>query len=344
MDAFDIGDCTVGPDAETFVIAEAGSNHNGDMETAKSLIDAAADAGADAVKFQTFRADAMYAEQGPDDSDQLVEYFESLEMPYDWIPVLAEHCSRNGVEFLSTPFDECSATELAEYVPAFKIASMSLSNHPFLRSLASFDAPLLLSTGGHDLDEIEAAVETLTAADVDAFALLQCVAAYPTPLEQINVRAVETLRETFDCHVGLSDHTLDPTTAPATSVALGGSVVEKHFTLDKSMEGPDHSFALEPDELDAMVDAVRRTEAVLGAAEKRVLDIEQEVVSVAKRGIHVVRNIPADRPLEAADIAVRRPGGRERGLDPSFYDEVIGRRTSTALNAGEPLTWEKLVD
>ncbi|AZH26321.1 N-acetylneuraminate synthase family protein [Haloplanus aerogenes] len=343
METFDIGDRPIGPGHETFVIAEAGSNHNGDFETAKSLVDAAADAGADAVKFQTFRVDSMYAEQD-EESDDLLEQFESLEMPYDWIPILADYCRESGVQFLSTPFDEQSAAELAEHVPAFKIASMSMSNLPFLRSLGEFDVPLVLSTGGHEFTDIATAVETLDDANVSEYVLLQCVAAYPAPLDRSNVRVVETLREEFDCLAGLSDHTLDPTTAPTVAVSLGATIVEKHFTLDNSMEGPDHSFALEPDELEAMVDAIRKTEQALGSPEKRVLDVEQDVVSVAKRGIHVVRDVPADTTLDTTDIAVRRPGQRERGLDPSFYDDVIGRTTATALDAGEPLTWEKLRD
>lgn len=343
MDPFDIGDRMIGPGHDTYVIAEAGSNHNGDLETAKSLVDAAADAGADAVKFQTFRVDSMYADQG-EGTDGLREQFESLEMPYDWIPTLAAYCRKRGVEFLSTPFDEQSATELDQYVPAFKIASMSMSNQPFLRSLGTFDKPLILSTGGHELDDIRGSVDTLADTGVTDFVLLQCVAAYPTPLERSNVRVVETLREACDALTGLSDHTLDPTVAPAAAVALGASVVEKHFTLDNSMDGPDHGFALEPDELATMVETIRKTERALGSPEKRVLDVEREVVSVAKRGIHVARDVPAGSTLEDTDIAVRRPGERDRGLDPSFYDEVIGRTTATELETGEALTWEKLRD
>jgi N-acetylneuraminate synthase len=343
MEAFDIGDRSAGPGHETFVIAEAGSNHNGDLETAKSLVDAAADAGADAVKFQTFRVNSMYADQD-NRSDDLFEQFESLEMPYGWIPTLADYCQDRGVQFLSTPFDEQSAAELVEHVLAFKVASMSMLNVPFLRSLGEFEIPLLLSTGGHELADIATAVDTLDEAGVSEYALLQCVASYPTPLDRSNVRVVETLGEEFGCLVGLSDHTLDPTIAPTAAVSLGAAVVEKHFTLDDSMKGPDHSFALEPDELEMMVDAIRKTEQVLGSSEKRVLDVEQDVVSVAKRGIHVVQDVPAGTTLGTTDIAVRRPGQRERGLAPSFYDDVVGRTTATALDAGEPLTWEKLRD
>jgi N-acetylneuraminate synthase len=337
MNHFEIGDRTIGPDSSTFVIAEAGSNHNGKFDLATDLIDVAVEAGADAVKFQTFRAEDMYVEDSGeveylDDDRSIYEIIESMEMPYEWIPRLHEYCRERGIYFMSTPFDERSAEELAEYVPAWKVASYTSSHHPFLRYLASTDKPVIMSTGAHELSEIEESVDALQDAGAEALALLQCVASYPTPLDDINVRVVKTLADRFEVPTGLSDHTLDPVTAPATAVALGASVVEKHVTLDKTMEGPDHEFALEPDELDAMVSAIRATEAALGDAEKRVLPVERELHEKARRAIHAVTDIEAGEPFTGENIAVLRPGEREAGLEPKFYDEIIGVTANTDIS------------
>jgi N-acetylneuraminate synthase len=199
-----------------------------------------------------------------------------------------------------------------------------------------------MSTGAHELAEVRESVEVLNEADVTGLALLQCVAAYPTPLESINVRVVETLREEFDLPTGLSDHTLDPVTATSAAVALGAAVVEKHFTLDKSMEGPDHQFALEPDELDRMVSSIRRTERVLGTDEKTVLDVESELHDVARRRIHASRDIEEGKRIESGDFEILRPGSRNRGLDPKFADEILGARARRDIEKGEGITWDNV--
>jgi len=347
MDSFEIGGRPVGPDHPTYVIAEAGSNHNGDLDIAKELIDVAAEAGADAVKFQTFRAEDLYVEDSGDvayldDERSIYDIIESMEMPYEWIGELAAHCASRDVQFLSTPFDERSAAELAEYVPAWKVASYTMSHHPFLRELASTDKPVVMSTGAHDMAEVRESVEVLRESGCDDLALLHCVASYPTPLESANVRVVRTLCETFDLPSGLSDHTLDPVTAPAASVAVGGTIVEKHFTLDNDMEGPDHQFALEPDELTTMVAAIRDAETALGSPEKRVLDVEGELYDKARRAIHATTDIPAGTALSGENVAVLRPGEREKGLPPKFLDEVLGRTVTTDVSSGTGIGWDDL--
>ena len=347
MAKFHIEDRPLGPDEPTYIIAEAGSNHNGDLGLAKELIDVAVDAGADAVKFQTFRAGDMYVEDSGDveyldDDRSIYDIIESMEMPYEWIPELHEYCHDQGVQFLSTPFDERSAKELEEYVPAWKVASYTSSHVPFLEFLAGTEKPIIMSTGAHDLDEVAESVKVLREAGVSDLVLLQCVAAYPTPLSDINVRVVETLREEFGVPAGLSDHTLDPVTAPSTAVALGASVVEKHFTLDKSMEGPDHEFALEPDELGEMVSDIRDTEAVLGTAEKRVLDVEQELYQKARRAVHAVEDINAGEMFTDENVRVLRPGEREAGLSPEFYDEILGATAIQDIAHGEGITWDDI--
>jgi N-acetylneuraminate synthase len=345
MEGFHVGDRRVGPDEPAFVVAEAGSNHNGDLGTAKELIDVAADAGADAVKFQTFRAEDLYVEDSGeveylDDDRSIYEIIESMEMPYEWIPELHEHCRDRGVQFMSTPFDERSAEELAEYVPAWKVASYTSSHHPFLRYLAGTDKPVVMSTGAHELEEVRESVDVLREADCADLVLLQCVAAYPTPLSDINVRVVRTLRETFGVLSGLSDHTLDPVTAPTAAVALGASVVEKHFTLDNSMEGPDHQFALEPDELDAMVTAIRDTEAALGSGEKRVADIEIELHDAARRYVQATTEIPAGTRFTEENVGVLRPGRNDSGLPPRSYEDVLGERAVRDIEPGEGIRWD----
>ncbi|PHQ38450.1 shikimate dehydrogenase [Halorubrum persicum] len=349
MAEFHIGDRPVGPDEPAFVIAEAGSNHNGDLDTAKELIDVAADAGADAVKFQTFRAEDLYVEASGeveylDDDRSIYEIIESMEMPYEWIPELHDYCLKRGIQFMSTPFDERSAAELAEYVPAWKVASYTSSHIPFLEHLAETDKPIIMSTGAHELDEVAESVMALREAGASELVLLQCVAAYPTPISEINVGVIETLHEEFDVLTGLSDHTLDPVTAPSTAVALGACVIEKHFTLDKSMEGPDHEFALEPDELDQMVTAIRDTEAALGSGEKRVLEVERELHEKARRAIHAVEDIKAGEELTEENLKVLRPGGRTPGLDPKFYDEIVGTTADQDVREGDGIGWEDIAN
>lgn len=345
MEPFKIGDRRVGPGEPTFVIAEAGSNHNGDLDLAKELIDVAAKAGADAVKFQTFRAENLYVKDSGEveylnDDRSIYEIIQSMEMPYEWIPELYEYCSEQGVLFMSTPFDERSADELAEYVPAWKVASYTSSHVPFLQYLAETDKPIIMSTGAHELAEVRESVEVLQEAGVSNLVLLQCVAAYPTPLADINVRVVETLTEEFEVPAGLSDHTLDPETAPAAAVALGASVVEKHFTLDKTMEGPDHEFALEPDELEKMVSAIRKTEVVLGNGKKQILDVEEELSRAARRRIQAARDIASGQTIDEQDIALLRPGKRSEGLPPKYKQDIIGHEVTTRIKKGEGITWD----
>ena len=347
MADFHIGDRPIGPEEPTFVIAEAGSNHNGDLNTAKELIDVAAAAGADAVKFQTFRAEELYVEESGeveylDDERPIYDIIEDMEMPYDWIPKLHEYCRESGIYFMSTPFDERSVDELAEFVPAWKVASYTSSHHPFLRSLTETEKPIVMSTGVHELPEIREAVDVLRNAGAGKLVLLQCVAAYPTPLEEINVRAVRTLMNEFDTLSGLSDHTLDPVVAPTAAVALGASVVEKHITLDKGMEGPDHEFALEPDELNTMISAIRQTESALGTGSIERSDVETELYEKARRAIHATTDIEKGATLTEANVKILRPGERESGLDPKYYYEILGETAARDISPNDGIQWEDI--
>ncbi len=344
MKSVEIAETTVG-DGSTFVIAEAGSNHNNDLSQAKQLIDAAAEAGADAVKFQTFRAKTMYPEESGaadylDTDESLYDLVSSMEMPYDWIPKLRDHCETRDILFLSTPTDRRAVDELAEHVPAFKIASFTMSHHPFLEYVAEQGKPVILSTGAHEMSEVQAAVRTLRSAGLDDIIVLQCVSSYPAPLDSTNLRVIERFVHEFDLPSGLSDHTLDPTIAPTAAVAAGADVVEKHFTLDTSLDGPDHSFAIEPDELGEMVSEIRRTERLLGTGEKTVQPVEQEMHDIARRRLHAATDIGRGEQLTAANIDILRSGKNDNGLVPKFYDEILGMRTTESVASGQGITWD----
>ncbi|WP_144905912.1 N-acetylneuraminate synthase family protein [Halobellus captivus] len=342
MVEFYIGDRLVGPDEPAFVIAEAGSNHNGDLDTAKELIDVAVDAGADAVKFQTFRAEDLYVDDRDiveDPSDSTYALLESLEQPYEWIPELYEYCQSRGIQFMSSSFDERSTREIDEYVPAFKVSSFTLSHHPFLEDLATYDKPIIMSTGSHKSEEISEAVNVLRENGVEDIALLHCVSSYPTPLNEINVRAVKTLEQEFDTTVGFSDHTTDPVTAPPTAVALGASIVEKHITLDKKMEGPDHSFALEPDEVREMVTQIRKTERSLGDGRLSIQDIERDTARRARRSLFASRDISQGDIISEDDIGILRRGDTQgKGLSAKYFDQVVGKQATVEIREGDSIT------
>jgi N-acetylneuraminate synthase len=342
MDTFRIDDRTVGPGSPTYVIAEAGLNHDGDFDQATSLIDAAADAGADAVKFQTFRARELYVDDPSDpEARNTIETFDALEMPYDWIPDLASYAEERNVTFLSTPFDEESADVLDEHVPAFKIASSTLSHHAFLEYVAEKGKPMIVSTGVHTRDEIEAAADVLADEDVPV-AFLHCVSSYPTPLADANVRMVSALRDWLGVQTGLSDHTEDPVTAPSAAVALGGTVVEKHITVDNDLEGGDHAMALEPDELERMVQAIRDAETVLGAPYEGIQEAEAGAYENIRRSVYAVSDLVPGDVLTAADVKVLRSNGRQRGIDPAAYETVVGATVTDHISQHDPVTEDQL--
>jgi N-acetylneuraminate synthase len=224
----------------------------------------------------------------------------------------------------------------------FKIESFHMSNHPFLRYVARKAKPIILSTGAHHLEEVAEAVSVLEEQAVSDLILLHCVSGYPTPLDQINVRVVETLRERFGVATGISDHTLDPTTAAVAAVSLGASVVEKHFTLDKSMPGPDHGFALEPDELDEMVTAIRKTERALGDGVKRLAEAEKELHDKARRFIHARTDISAGETFTEDNIGLLSPGELDPGLLPKHYDEVLGSTATRDIEQSAGITWDDI--
>jgi len=267
-----------------------------------------------------------------------------MEMPYEWIEELHAYCTERAIDFLSTPFDSRSAAELESYVSAWKVASYTASHLPFLRELAATGKPMIMSTGAHTVEEIAESVAALEEAGVAGLVLLHCVAAYPTPLEAINVRTMQLLAERFDHPVGLSDHTTDPVTAPTVATALGASVIEKHITLDRTMEGPDHQFALEPEELTTMVKSIRASETALGEQQTGVINDEQELRKRAVRRLFSARTLEKGHVLTQNDLLILRPGHQKSGIPASNYNQVLGRKITRNIGKKTPIERKDLAN
>lgn len=324
---------TVGEGSPVFIIAEAGCNHNGDSNLAKQLIDVAVEAGADAVKFQTFITDELVTQQAEKASYQKENtgnanesqyaMLKRLELSFNSFKTLKAYCEHKDIIFLSAPFDHRSADFLDELkIPAFKIASGEITNVPFLSYIASKKKPVILSTGMSTLEEVEKAEETLRQTHNTELVFLHCTSEYPAPAEDVNLRAMDTLRHRFNVPVGLSDHTLGSAIALA-AVALGASVIEKHFTLDKCFPGPDHRASLESHELKALVKDIRSVEKALGNGLKRPSPSEAQTRLFARKSIVTATPIKKGQVLTGSNLTVKRPG---TGVSPLQWDQVIGKK------------------
>lgn len=338
-----VGERWIGDGEPCYLIAEAGSNHNGSLPAALALIDVAAEAGADAVKFQGFRARTLYPRTAGisdylGDPRSIYEIIEAMELAPAWLPMLAAHCARRGVHFLCTPFDEEWVELLDPHVPAFKLASYEMSHLPLARAVLAKGKPVFASTGAHTLDEVRPLLDVARQTANDGLIVLQCTAAYPTPPEAVNARAVVTLRQATGRLVGLSDHSRDPIVAPIVAVALGACVIEKHFTLSNRLPGPDHAFAVEPDGLARLVRAVREAEAVLGTGDKKLQDVEHELRQFALRSVFAVRAICAGELFSEDNVRVLRNGVNAPGLSPAAYPRLLGRRALRDVAADAPVT------
>jgi N-acetylneuraminate synthase/N,N'-diacetyllegionaminate synthase len=343
-----IGNRLIGDGRTCFIIAEAGVNHNGDIKLAKKLIDIARDAGADAVKFQSFKAEnvvtqkaqkAKYQKQTTGSSESQYEMIKKLELSGADFKKLALYARKRDIMFLSTPFDKESVDLLDKLgVPAFKVASGEITNFPLLRYIAKKGKPVILSTGMSTLEEIDEALQVIRSEGVKDIILLHCVTAYPAKVEDMNLRAMETLKSTFKLPVGLSDHTIG-ITVPIAAVALGAAVIEKHFTLDKNLPGPDHRASLEPEELKGMIKAVRETEKALGNGKKKPTVEEEEIKKVVRRSIVARVDIPKGTVVTEEMLAIKRAG---TGIEPKYLDKVVGKVAKTMIRDDEILTLDKL--
>ena len=317
---------------KALVIAEAGVNHNGSLETAKRLADAALGAGADIVKFQVFKAETLVTgsaqkasyQRDTSEGDTQFDMLSSLELSYQEFESLACYCKSIGVEFLATAFDVDSIDFLERVigVPFFKIPSGEVTNFPYLARIARNNKPIIMSTGMCELSEISDALAVLRAYGSGPVTLLHCTTEYPAPFDEVNLKAMLMLREKFSCEIGYSDHT-SGIEIPIAAVALGATVVEKHFTLDRNMEGPDHKASLEPCELAAMVRAIRNVEAALGDGVKRPSASERKNIVVARKSIVAARDIAAGEVLTEENITTKRPGD---GVSAMKWPEALGTR------------------
>jgi len=344
-----IGSRRVGGFAPPYIIAEAGVNHDGDLHRAKRLIDAAAGAGADAVKFQCFSADRLAAADAPSCRYQVEhngagasqrEMLRRLELSAAAFAELKRHADAASIDFIATPFDVDAVRTLAGMgVPAIKIASPDLVNVPLLRAAAETGLPLIVSTGASTADEIAASVALLRRHGAgDRLILLHCVSAYPTPVDAAHLHTIRDLSMRHRVPVGFSDHTMSATFS-GLAVAAGAAVLEKHVTLDRGASGPDHFFSLEPDDLARYVGTARAAHRVMGRPRDDVVADEHEVRECARGRIIAARRIAAGGVLEGTDLAVQRPG---LGISPFRWDEVLGRRTTTDIAPDTPLAWSML--
>lgn len=345
-----IGNRHIGPGWPVYVVSEAGVNHDGNADTAHRLIEAAKQAGADAVKFQVFRADNLvsasaatcaYQREGHDAPDNQRDMLRRLELKRDTFVALQHHAAELGIDFLVTPFGLPELSFLVDElkIPALKIASTDLVNVPLLSAAAQSNLPTILSTGAGTLDEVDTTVALMRRLGApQRLILLHCVSAYPTPLESARLRCIKSLAQRFDLPTGFSDHTQETVTG-ALAVAAGAVMLEKHLTLDRNSAGPDHGFSLEPDQMREYVTGVHRAERMLGDGRIGFHEEEAEVRALARGRLVTCRTIPAGTALDAKAIMVQRPGD---GIDPSHWDEVIGRIAGVEIPASTPLAWSML--
>ncbi len=328
----------------TYIIAEAGVNHNGDIDTAIRMIDAVKEAGCDCIKFQTFKTEALvtkaakraeYQIANTKNDDSQFEMLKKLELGFDDFKILKEHCENVGVDFMSTPFDNESADLLEELgVTKYKMSSGDITNKPLLTYIARKNKPMILSTGMCTMDEVVEAVSWIEQCGNKQLTLLHCTSNYPTPYSEVNMNAMLTLRDAFPYPVGYSDHT-QGIVIPVMAVAMGATVIEKHFTLDRNMEGPDHKASLEPDELREMAKSIRDIESARGDGIKRPTASEMSTREVARKSIVAASDLSKGSVIKEGDLKVKRPG---TGLAPKYLDELIGKALTRDVSEEELIT------
>lgn len=326
-----LGSKKIGDGHPCFIIAEAGSNHNGSLQKALGLIDIAAQAGADAVKFQTFKAEKLYVPNAGKSKylklkKPIFEIIKDMEMPRTWIPKLAHHASKKKIIFLVSAFDEESVDLVDPYVPAFKIASYEMTDHPLVEYTARKGKPVLVSTGTANLAEVKETVRVISKAVNKNIVLMQCTASYPASLDSLNLKTIQTMKKKFGIPVGLSDHSREYDIAPLAAIGLGANCLEKHFTFSNTLPGPDHRFAIEPHELKLMVSKIRQAEKTLGDGVKRTLPTEKELHKFARRSIFSTKPIKYGEIFNSRNIGILRCGEQKGHLKPSEYKNILQKK------------------
>ncbi len=327
--------------SDVFIIAEAGVNHNGDINLAKKLIDVASEAGADAVKFQSFKAEKLvtktakkadYQNETTDSTENQYTMIKKLELDYGKHQELIDYCKSKNIMFLSSPFDLESIDLLNDLgIELFKVPSGEITNLPYLRKIGKLNKKVVVSTGMANLGEIEDAIDVLRVSGTDDISILHCNTEYPTPMEDVNLTAMNTIKDAFKVEVGYSDHTLG-IEIPIAAVTLGARVIEKHFTLDKTMEGPDHRASLDPDELKEMVTSIRNIEQALGNGVKKPSKSEQKNKEIARKSIVAGADIKKGERFTEENIEIKRPG---EGISPMSWDVVIGKEAKREFAKNE---------
>lgn len=326
-----------------YIIAEAGVNHNGKLDLALKLCDAAKEAGVDAVKFQTWKTEnivtaqacqAVYQTENTGVEESQFDMLKKLELSYDHFRYIQDYCNKIGIDFLSTPDEEESLAFLVSLgLPFIKVGSGEVTNIPYLRKIASCGKPVILSTGMSTLAQVAIAYDTLLKAGAPKVSLLHCTTNYPCPYDEVNLRAMQTLKDAFKCPVGYSDHTMG-TEIPVAAVAMGAEIIEKHFTLNRTMEGPDHKASLEPAELKLMVEQIRHIEVAMGDGIKRPNRSEAENAKVVQKSILAKRPIKMGETLTEEMLTVKRAGA---GISASLWDNVIGAYAIKDFDIDEPI-------
>ena len=348
MNKVRIADKLVGNGEPCFIVAEAGVNHNGEIRLAKKLIDAAKSAGADAIKFQAFKterlvtltaAKAPYQKERTGKGSQY-DMLKKLELSLDDLEVLSKYAKKKGIILFFTPYDEGNVDLLDKMgVPAFKIASCDITNLPLLEHIAKKKRPILLSTGMSTMGEIGEALRTIYKTGNKNVVLLQCTSDYPPKIEDANLRVIQTLKKVFKVQVGYSDHTIG-IYSPIAAVALGASIIEKHFTLDKNLPGPDHKMSLEPAELKEMIKAIRQVEKALGGLEKKPTESEEKMKKVMRKSVVAKVDITKGTTILKDMLTVKRPG---IGVEPKYFTKIIGHKAKKDIKKDEVITWDKVI-
>lgn len=335
MSKIKLGKYTIGDNNPCFIIAEAGSNHNGDINQAKRLVDIAVEAGVDAVKFQTFTGDKLFSKSHP--ANEIVKKYE---FKLEWHKEIKEYCDSKEIMFMTTPFQKDAVDLLEELgTEAYKVASGDMDYYSLLDYISNTGKPVILATGMSYMDEVKGAVSRIKQGNTQEIAVLHCISNYPPKDDDINLNVIKTMKEELDMPIGFSDHSMG-ITVPIAAVAIGANIIEKHFTISRELEGMDHFYALEPQELKRMVEEIRKVEKAMGNGAKVPVKAEYAERHYARRGIIAACNLKADDVIEEKHLDYVRP---VNGIESKYYKEVIGRKVNKDIKEDEAIRWEDLV-